>query len=328
MTPSVPSPDSMSLGDRIWSRVLVLVLGSAVALAEVAGVDRTLRFGAAFGRAWHRLRGPRTERVRSQLRAAFPEGKPVGLGRVEVEVFTHLGQGIAEVLLMLGRHRTELVASMEVIGLEHLEGAVRESGGLGAVVIGPHLGNWELGAAKLASMGVPVSAVYRGIREPSLERAIVAVRGGSPGESTSGKDEAIEQIAMGRRAGVQFVRALEAGRNVLVLLDQRARRGEGLSVDFFGRPANTRFGPLKLAGRIGAPVLMAFARREPDGRRHTLTFYPALDLERGGSDDEDVLRRNLQRVTTEIENEIRKVPGQWIWTHRRWREPPPPSGTV
>ena len=36
-------------------------------------------------------------------------------------------------------------------------------------MIGPHLGNWEIGAAKLADLGLPVAAVYRGLRQPALE---------------------------------------------------------------------------------------------------------------------------------------------------------------
>ena len=126
---------------------------------------------------------------------------------------------------------------------------------------------------------------------------------------------------MGRGAGVRFVRALGAGRSVLVLLDQRARGDEGLSVQFFGRPAHTRFGPVKLADRLGAPVLLAFARRDLDGRRHRLTIERPFPLEPGGAREETILQRNLQAITERFEREIRSCPGQWIWTHRRWRPP-------
>jgi KDO2-lipid IV(A) lauroyltransferase len=320
MTKAVDSGAVPGALERIADGLLVSLLRGLIRLAEISGVERTLRFGAAFGHGWRVLGGPRTRRVRAQLAAAFPEVDLTQRKIWEREVFAHLGQGLAELVLMLGRHRDQMLSSMEVAGLEHLERAVQESGGKGAVVIGPHLGNWELGAAKLAVMGVPVSAVYRGLRQPALERAVLAIRAGSEAGRRDGSLlEPIQQIVMGRRAGVQFVRALSAGRSILVLLDQHARRGEGMQVDFFGRPASTRFGPLKLAARTGAPVLLAFARRDPDGRKHRLTFHPALQLEPGGSDDEDVLRRNLQRVTDGIEKEIRASPGQWIWTHRRWR---------
>ena len=306
--------------ERIANGLLVAVLRLAIRSAEGLGVERTLRCGRGFGRAWAALGLPRTRRVREQLVSAFPSQSPQERERLRNEVFAHLAQGLAELLLMSGRHREEMLARVEVIGLDHLERAVRESGGKGAVVIGPHLGNWELGAARLAALGVPVAAIYRGLRQPALERALQQVRSGTPPvRDEARRHDPIEQIAMGRRAGVQFLRALEAGRSVLVLLDQHARREEGMVVEFFGRPARTRFGPLKLADRVGAPVLMAFATRDADQRHHRLTIHAPLQLERGAAEDEEVLRRNLQKVTAAIETEIRARPAQWIWTHRRWR---------
>lgn len=299
--------------------MLVALLRAAIALGDALGPDATAALGAGVGRAWHALRGPRTRRVREQLAAALPEA-PVARRRAwEREVFAHLGRGLAELVLLSGRHRETLLDRMQVDGLEHLEAATRAAGGRGAILIGPHLGNWELGAAKLAALGVPVAAVYRGLRQPGLERAVRRVRAGE-GDAPEG---GIEQIAMGPRAGMRFVRALAKGRTILVLLDQRARAGEGIPVPFFGRSAPTRIGPLRLADRAKAPVLLAFARRDPDGRHHRLTIHPPLQLEPGASDDEAVLRRNLERVTAELENEIRATPGQWIWTHRRWRAAAP-----
>lgn len=300
------------------NRLLVALLAAVIRVAERVGIERTLRGGRIFGRLWNALRLPRTARVRAQLRLAFPEATVARRKQWQREVFEGLGQGLAEAVLMSGRHRSELLSRMDVEGLDELAAAVERSGGRGAVLVGAHLGNWELAAARLASLGLPVAAIYRGQRNAVLEQAIVTVRGGREPEAG---EQSMQQIPMGRRAGIQFVRALEAGRHALVVLDQRAHRDEGLEVSFFGHPARTRFGPLKLAERAGAPVLMALPRRHPDGRGHTLTIHPPLQLESGATDDEEVLRRNLQRVTAEIEKGIRQTPGQWIWTHRRWRVP-------
>lgn len=297
---------------------LVALLEGAIGLADRAGIERTLRLGRGVGRVWSAVGGPRARRVDEQLALAFPELSAAERRRRRNAVFAHLGQGLAEALLLAGRHRGALLDRVRVEGLEHLEAARRGADGRGVLVIGPHLGNWELGGARLASLGVPIALVYRGLRQPALERAIQQVRAGRAAPSDPGA-EAVEQIPMGPRAGVRLVRALSSGRNVLVLLDQRARSPEGLVVEFFGRPARTRAGPLKLADRVGAPVLVAAARREDDGRHHRVTLHPPLQLEAGASDDEEVLRRNLQRVTTALEHEIRSSPEQWIWTHGRWR---------
>ena len=159
-------------------------------------------------------------------------------------------------------------------------------------------------------MGLPVAAVYRDPGRPALKRALLRVRG-----------PAVAAIPMGPRAGVQFLRALEGGRTVLALLDQRARREESVSVTFFGREAATRVAPIKLAGRAGVPIVCGWAQRGSDRRRHRLTIQPALQPALSDSDDEKVLRQVLQQVTAELEQAIRATPEQWIWTHRRWRTP-------
>jgi len=94
---------------------------------------------------------------------------------VEAGVFEHLGEGLVELVLMLGRHRRALLASVKIVGLEHLE-PVRNGGSCGAVVIAPHLGNWELAAAKLADLGVPVAVVYRGVKQPAPGQALLEAR--------------------------------------------------------------------------------------------------------------------------------------------------------
>jgi KDO2-lipid IV(A) lauroyltransferase len=246
----------------------------------------------------------------------FDVARREGLAR---DVFIHLGRGLAELVLLRGRQRAALLERICVEGLENLEKAERQTLSGGVLIVTAHLGNWELACAKAAALGIPISVVYRGLHQPAFDRAMLGLR--ELALETSGEQPMIEQIPMGR-AGIPVIRALEAGRKVVVLLDQDARREEGVFVSFFGHTASTRYGPLVLAAGRGVPLLMVFVRRDPDGRTHRLRFHPALQLESGPSDDQEVLRRNVQRVTAVIEKEIRASPGQWIWTHRRWRTQP------
>jgi KDO2-lipid IV(A) lauroyltransferase len=187
------------------------------------------------------------------------------------------------------------------------------------LIVTAHFGNWELACAKIAEIGIPVSVVYRELRPTALDRAMQGLRG--IGSKRPDGSVVLDQIPMGR-AGIPVVRALNAGHKVIVLLDQDARREEGVFVSFFGRSASTRYGSISLAMERGVPVLPAFVSRDPDGRTHRIRIQPVLQLEPGSSDDEEVLRRNVQRVTAVIEKEIRASPDQWIWTHRRWKTRP------
>ena len=300
-------------------RILQGLLDALTFVFERLSIDRALALGASLGRAWNRSGGPRTRRVRDQLQAALPEHDVASREAWAREVFVHLGRGIAELLLLRGRHRGALLKRVRIEGLEHLEAVDRQTASGGALIVTAHLGNWELACAKRAARGIPISVVYRSLNQPVLDRAMLGLR--APTADSSFGASMVDQIPMGR-AGIRVLRALEAGRKVMVLLDQNAGRKEGLFVSFFGRPASTRYGPLALAARRGIPILPAFVHRDPDGRTHRIRFHPALQLEAGTSDDEEVLRRNVQKVTAMIEKEVRASQGQWIWTHRRWRTQP------
>lgn len=304
---------------QIRDRAIQILLSTLIFVFEQIPIDRAVALGTMLGRVWYRLNGPRTRRVRDQLEDAFPGETADRRENWAREVFVHLGRGLAELVLLIGGHRRALLDRVHIEGLEHLEAAECETPPGGAVILTAHQGNWELACAKAAAIGIPLSVVYRERKQPALDRAMLALRGASPDEPGGAVE--IDQIPMGR-AGIRLVRALEAGRKVVVVLDQDARREEGVFVSFFGRLASTRYGPISLATQRGFPILPAFARRDPDGKTHRLQIQPALQLEPGLSDDEEVLRRNVQRVTAVIESEIRACPGQWIWTHRRWRTQP------
>jgi Kdo2-lipid IVA lauroyltransferase/acyltransferase len=291
-------------------------------LCERVPIERSLACAAAFGRLWVRVGAPRTRRVDTALARALPELSARERARVTREVFVHLAQGLVELLVLRGGRRAELLGRVEISGLEHIAAAARATPSGGVLVVTAHLGNWELACAKVAALGFPVSVVYRGLRHSGLDRALVALRGRAGSESGG---VPVEQIKLGR-AGLPVVRALEAGRNVLVLLDQNAGREEGVFVPFFGQTACTRSGPVALAALRGHPIVPAFIHREAGGLRHRIEIQPALALEPGAAEDEEVLRRNVERVTGAIEEAIRAWPGQWTWTHRRWRTRPRGAG--
>ncbi|MCB9723856.1 MAG: hypothetical protein H6748_07420 [Spirochaetaceae bacterium] len=311
----------------LGERLLDVVLEAATAILGRLPRSIAPALGAGIGRLWFALRAPRVSTVETQLARALPELDAARRREIARGVFVHLGRALVETLLLRGRHRQALLDAVEIEGLEHLRAAERASPSGGVLVVTAHYGSWELAAAKIPSLGIPVAIVHRARASRVLDRVLRGLR------TDAGADDAAAAstrlIPMGPRAGFAAARALAEGRKLLVLMDQNARREEGLFVDFFGRPACTRSGPLLLAARQGVPVVPAFVRRAPDGRRHRVRVGPALALEStradGGEPDDAMLRRDLQRLTDEIERAIREDPSQWIWTHRRWRTRPRPD---
>ncbi|MFK7895498.1 MAG: lysophospholipid acyltransferase family protein [Myxococcota bacterium] len=330
--PTAPEPSDSPRSFR--ARLLAASINGLTGIFARLPLGVSSALARAFGRLWVGIGGPRSRRVRDQLGKAFPENSREQVTAWTRGVFEHLSMGLVELLVLRGGRASQLLDRVEVIGLEHLSAAEAQSEKGGVLVVTGHVGNWELACAKVAALGIPVSVVFRGLREPVLDEILLdlrnsasrvakeasdckARRGDAEPGSVGTSPAEVQQIRMGH-AGLPVVRALEAGRKVITLLDQDAKREEGVFVPFFGRLASTRSGPIELAMARNVPIVPAFIHRLGDGQRHRIEIGPALRLE------DDVLA-NTQQVTEAIEAAIRARPSQWIWTHRRWRTQPDPS---
>ncbi|HSM12604.1 MAG TPA: lysophospholipid acyltransferase family protein, partial [Thermoanaerobaculia bacterium] len=125
-------------------------------------------------------------------------------------------------------------------------------------------------------------------------------------------------IVRGRPGAARdLLRTLRSGGALGMLIDQDTRV-EGVFVEFFGRPAWTPVGAAEIAQKLGAAVHPTFIERCPDGR-HRARIEPALGL------PADPVAAT-QAMTDRIEQQIRRVPEQWVWMHRRWRRRPEDGG--
>lgn len=180
------------------------------------------------------------------------------------------------------------------------------AGGKGAVLLLPHLGNWELFNHYLMSRH-PFSALYRPPRVAELERFLLAAR-----ERTG--CTMVPATASGLR---QLYRELEAGKLVLILPDQEPVRSSGVFAPFFGVSALTMILVARLLGRFGSPALVGWATRERDGR-FTLHFREAgADL----ADPDPVAAATA--LNREVEECVRERPEQYLWSYKRFKSRPP-----
>jgi len=273
--------------------------------------ERAVALGGAVGRSVARSHGPRTQVALRNLEIAFPDWSDTERHRVMVASFANLGRGIAEVALLSGPHREQLLEGLRVEGIEHLEAAQKCAPHHGVILLTAHFGAWEVAGAGLTHAGVPLTVVHHGFENPYIGKMV------SDWRHASG----MQTLELGR-AGLGAVRALRRGRVVAMLFDQNASRREGRFISFFGLDASTRAAPALLAMRFGFPVVPAFLHRDGEGPRHIARIRPALEIEPPGDDPEAALDRNLRRMNLAIEDAIREAPDQWTWIHKRWKTRP------
>lgn len=191
--------------------------------------------------------------------------------------------------------------AVEVSGLEHVRAA--QAAGKGIVYLTPHLGCFEITAQYLSTLA-DITVLFRPPRHAGLQQMIEA-----------GRRRPNLHLAPADLSGVRsLIKALKKGQAIGLLPDQAPKVGEGVWLDFFGRPAYT----MTLAARLsetGATTLMVWGERLPDGRGFHIRFSPPTQELAG-----DTVAR-AQQINHEIETLIRQCPQQYLWGYNRYKRP-------
>lgn len=190
-----------------------------------------------------------------------------------------------------------------LVSIEHPERLEQaESLGRGVLMITAHLGNWELGAAVLASLGKPLNAVVQPQSSNKVNELFQKHR----------EKRGIKIIPMGSAArGV--LRALQRKEFVAMLAD-RDYTAHNEVIPFFGKPARLPSGPARIALKTGSPLVPAFLLRQSDD---TFLFRVHRPIIPGPSDSPDDLRGRIRDV---MEEEISANPLQWFMFNDFWKE--------
>jgi len=187
-------------------------------------------------------------------------------------------------------------------GLEHLTHALEK--GRGVLLLNGHFTTLEIGQ-RLLGQKVPFDMMYRPHKNPLFERIMSNGR-----QRWNGK-------VIDRRNVREIMRSLKSNHPVWYGPDQDYGRKHSVFVPFMGVMAATVTGTSRLTKLSGAPVVPYVARRTENHGYHIkvypeITDFPTEDLEQDAS-----------RVNRWFEERIREVPQDYLWTHRRFKTPPP-----
>jgi KDO2-lipid IV(A) lauroyltransferase len=217
--------------------------------------------------------------------------------------FQSLGRMLFEMAWCWSASDRKLRAMSRIEGGEHLDAAREE--GKGVLLITGHITCLEIGG-RITGMAFPgCSGIYRPLKSPVLEwyqnrgRARYSV-------GMIRKSEMRSAIRFLRRDGILWYAP-----------DQDFGARQSLFVPFFGIPAATLLATVKLVAATGCAVVPMFPSYDPEQRRYTVSFQPALKDFPSGSD-----LRDLTRINRILEAQVRQAPEQYWWIHRRFKTRP------
>jgi KDO2-lipid IV(A) lauroyltransferase len=265
-----------------------------------------LGFGRLLGRVTFYLDREHRKVALQNLELAFGgEKSKEELETIARETFQNLGMNAVEFFRIPRMDFEAFRRQVAVEGLENLQ-KVLDNEKKGVLFLLSHFGSWELMVLMPVLLGHPSSVIARPIKKNRwIDRMVSEIRGAAGLE-----------VIFTEKAGRKVLRALSQNRFVGILIDQRAKRSEGVWVDFFGKKAPTTPSLAILAMRTGAPVIPFFMVRDGFSKHRVLIQKP-LEMVDSGDIQKDV-ETNTQRINDTLESVIRQYPDQWFWVHRRW----------
>ena len=195
----------------------------------------------------------------------------------------------------------------EEIGIEYIEEALAL--GNGAILITPHLGNWELGGVTFAMRGCPIYALTLKDSEKDVQDYRDQIRG-SLGIKT------IHINPDDHGTILQMARLLKAN-NVIAMLGDRYEGGKKDVVTFFGKKVYFPSGAMALALATGAPVIPVFITLRDDNKYKAWMERP-IHVNRTAGRTTELVAEKTQELAEVFEKNIRKHPDQWYQFFDYW----------
>ena len=116
----------------------------------------------------------------------------------------------------------------------------------------------------------------------------------------------------------RFISVLKNGEVLALMIDQYAGQ-RGMMVEFLGRPASSHTAVALLHLVTRTPLCFGYCVRT--GRMSfRLKALRPINHRPTGDKQRDV-KAILEKLNRELENAVRQNPEQYLWAHRRWRQP-------
>ena len=260
--------------------------------------------GRGLGRLLHRFGRARREVALANLALCLPELPAEARARLVKEHFEWMGRSLLE------RGLLWYASAARLRRLIHVEGDVKlaERSERPVMWLAPHFVGLEIGGAATQLFQEKTGCdVYTAQSNPVMDAAF------HKGRARFGK-----ALLFNRQQGaLPVVRAIKKGVAFFNASDMDFGLRDAAFVPFFGQPAATLLAPSRMARSLGMVVQPVVTQMLPGGQGYVVRFLPAW--EGWPSDDPEADAAAMNRF---IEAQIRTMPAQYFWVHKRFKTRP------
>jgi KDO2-lipid IV(A) lauroyltransferase len=262
-----------------------------------------LLLGNGLGLLMYALLPSRRRIAATNLRLCFPDQDDAARAALVRATFRSAGMAVMENALSWWGCDRRMRRLHRVEGLEYLQAARAQ--GRGVILLGSHYTTLEISGRFLALHTDALQPIYKRAHNPLYEAMMVRMR-------KRLFDDLLDSTDMRT-----IVRNVKAGKTVWYAPDQDFGRERSVFAPFFGVPTATLTTTARLAKLTSAPVIPFVSQRLPGLQGYRITLLPALEDFPSGDDLRDATRTNAL-----LEQQVRTMPEQYLWIHRRFKTRP------
>tara|TARA_B100001093_G_scaffold501069_1_gene552294 strand:- start:2752 stop:3624 length:873 start_codon:yes stop_codon:yes gene_type:complete len=236
----------------------------------------------------------------TNINQVFPKQKEVFKKKIVKDMWVTYGKILAEYNFIKNFRSKKFEEKIEIEGQDELE-KIKISN-QPVIFVSGHFDNFELMAMHIEKSGIDVAAIYRPLNNFFLNPIMENIRK---------KYICKKQIKKGMSGTKDLLKYFKSGTSIALMIDQRV--SEGIKIKFFGKDALTTTIPAQFVKKFNCKIVPIHIERKNDNN-FKLKIFKALDF----SKDE-----TIETITMSLNSILEKMiitnPGQWIWTHNRWK---------
>ena len=232
----------------------------------------------------------------------FPDKGPAERHQLVKRYFRHSGFAILSLGVTWFAPRWRMKRFITVRDKHHINDAFAR--GKNVILLAPHFIGLDMGGVRL-SMEMKCVSMYRKARDPLLEYLYQ-------------RRDRFGGVVVERMASLRpIIRYIREGRPFYYLPDQDMGERASVFVPFFGIPTATVTILSRIAETTNAVVIPCVTRILPHGGGYETHLYPPF--ENFPTDDPIADARYMNE---QIEQWVRKMPDQYMWSYRRFKTRP------
>ncbi|MCD6332462.1 MAG: lysophospholipid acyltransferase family protein [Bacteroidales bacterium] len=248
----------------------------------------------------------RIETIQNNLDHSFPGLSPEQRAQIMLQYYQHLSELVPETIRWIRRKPAKPDPGIRVLNPDILEEQARR--GQHIVILAGHMGNWEYFASILVRYGFNTLAIYKPQSHPFGDRLFYEIR----------EKKGIKLASMKESLRV-FSQMLQDNKPVALLLvaDQIPAEGDiHFWAPFLHQPTAWFTGGGKIATKFKLPVYYL------DVSKMAFEQYRIRILQIENHNPEDPEKGITLNYIRLLEQNIRRQPEIWLWSHRRWKYKP------